>query len=97
MSNQITLNDALSNLAELCEQVVEDRHFVIITRPEGENVALIAADDLNSLLETAYLLRSSNNAARLLTALERAKTRTLQPQSINELRQELGIGEKEEG
>ncbi|WP_325079154.1 hypothetical protein [Sphaerospermopsis aphanizomenoides] len=53
--------------------------------------------NLESLLETTYLLRSPNNAARLLTALERAKARTLKPQSINELRQELGIDEKEEG
>ena len=97
MSNQTTLTDARANLDELCEQVVEDRDVVIITRPRGESVALIAVEDLNSLLETAYLLRSPKNAARLLTALERAKARTLEPQSIEELRQELGIGEKEEG
>jgi antitoxin YefM len=64
---------------------------VIITRQDGENVALIAADELDSLLETSHLLRSHKNAARLLTALERAKSRTLKPQNINELRQELWI------
>ncbi|MBD2294994.1 addiction module antitoxin [Anabaena sphaerica FACHB-251] len=40
---------------------------------------------------------SQETITRLLTALERAKARTLKPQSINELRQELGIDAKEEG
>ncbi|WP_017741844.1 type II toxin-antitoxin system Phd/YefM family antitoxin [Scytonema hofmannii] len=67
--------------------------MVIINRQEGESVALIAVEELNSLLETAYLLRSPKNADRLLTALQRARARTFKPQTINELHQELGIGE----
>lgn len=92
MSKQTNLTDARNNLADICAQVVADREVMIITQPDGENVALIAADELESLLETTHLLRSSKNAARLLTALERAKARTLKPQNINELRQKLGIG-----
>jgi antitoxin YefM len=83
MSNQTNLTDASNNLAEICAQVVADREVMIITRQDGENVALIAADELESLLETTHLLRSPKNAARLLTALERAKARTLKPQIIN--------------
>lgn len=94
MSNQTTFTEAYANLAELCNQVVADRDVVIITRQDGESVALIAAEELDSLMETAYLLRSPQNATRLLTALQRAKARTLKPQSINELRQELGFGEE---
>ena len=97
MSNQTNLTDARNNLAELCAQVVEDREVVIINRQEGESVALIAVDELDSLLETSHLLRSPKNAVRLLTALGKAKARTLKPQSINELRQELGIDEEKEG
>ncbi|WP_298910343.1 type II toxin-antitoxin system Phd/YefM family antitoxin [uncultured Nostoc sp.] len=93
MSNQTNLTDARNNLAELCAQVVADRE-VVINRQEGESVALIAVDELDSLLETFHLLRSPKNAVRLLTALERAKARTLKPQSINELRQELGVDEE---
>lgn len=33
---------------------------------------MIAADELESLVETAHLLRSSENAERLLRALSRA-------------------------
>ena len=84
MSNQTNLTDARNNLAELCAQVVEDKEVVIINRQEGESVALIAVDELDSLLETSHLFRSPKNAVRLLTALERAKARTLKSQSINE-------------
>lgn len=42
-------------------------------------------------METVHLLRSPANAVRLLTELQQAKTRTLKPQSVNELRQELGV------
>jgi antitoxin YefM len=94
-SNQTTLTEANQHLAELCSQVIADRDVVIITRPnDGENVALIAEDELKSLMETVYLLRSPKNAARLLSALEEAKARTMKPQSLKELRQELEIGEE---
>ena len=46
-----------------------------IRRRGSEDVALIAADELESLLETAHLLRSPRNADRLLTARQRARFR----------------------
>ena len=45
---------------------------VIIQRRGEEDVALIAASELTSLMETAYLLRSPVNAERLLSASGRA-------------------------
>ncbi|NJK67281.1 MAG: type II toxin-antitoxin system prevent-host-death family antitoxin [Microcoleus sp. CSU_2_2] len=75
---QVTSTEAKANLDELCEQVINDRDAIIITRKNGENVALIAADELASLLETVYLLRSPKNAERLLSALKQAKARTAQ-------------------
>ncbi len=51
MSNQITLNEACANFAQLCDQVVAHGDVVIITRQEGESAALIAADELDSLLD----------------------------------------------
>lgn len=74
---QVTYTEAQANLDELCEQVISDREAIVITRKNGENVALIAADELSSLLETLYLLRSPKNADRLLSALEQAKARTV--------------------
>ena len=81
-------------MAKLCSQVAEDRQIVIISRRGAEDVALIAADELSSLVETAHLLRSPANAKRLLTALNRAQTK-IKPQSIAKLRKGLGLGQKE--
>jgi len=41
--------------------------------------------------ETTYLLRSPANADRLLTALTRAQAGTTEPQSLDELRREVGL------
>jgi len=64
---------------------------VVIRRRGAEDVALIAADELESILETAHLLRSPKNAERLLTALRRAQQRTLEPSTVNDLRAEVGL------
>ena len=83
------LTQASVNLAKLCDQVVDDRDVVIINRPDSENVALIAADELESLMETAHLLSSPKNAIRLLTALPESDQKTLKPQSVSKLHQAL--------
>lgn len=75
---QVTYTEALANLDQLCEQVINDRDTIIITRSDSENVALIAADELASLIETVYLLRSPKNADRLLSPLKQAKATTAQ-------------------
>jgi antitoxin YefM len=68
-------------------------NHVYIHRRGAEDVALIAAEELSGLLETAHLLRSPKNAERLLTALARAQRRTLSPQSLDELRREVSLGD----
>jgi antitoxin YefM len=52
---------------------------------------MIAADELESLTETAHLLRSPKNAERLLSALARARAGEGTPQTVGELRDELGF------
>ena len=94
MTVQTSYSNAREKLASLMEQVVEDREIVIINRRGHEDVALVAASELNSLLETAHLLRSPKNAQRLLTALQRAQSNTLQPGSLEALRQEIGLNEE---
>ena len=93
MAIQTTYTHARANLAALCDEVTADREVVIIRRRNAEDVALIAAAELDSLLETAHLLRSPRNAERLLTALVRARQNTVAPQSVEELRRELGLDE----
>lgn len=68
-----TYSQARANLADLCRRAVEDREPIVISRRGAEDVVLIAADELAGLLETAHLLRSPENARRLLNALNRAQ------------------------
>jgi antitoxin YefM len=65
----ITYTQARANLKALLDEVSDSREPVIIRRRGGEDVALIAVDELRSLIETAHLLRSPKNAERLLKAL----------------------------
>ena len=94
MATHTTYTQARANLAKLCDEVIANQDIVIINRQGAEDVALIAASELDSLLETAHLLRSPKNAERLLTALHRAWTQQVTPQSLTELREEIGLGEQ---
>lgn len=71
--------------------MIADRDVVVIQRRGAEDVALIAADELESILETAHLLRSPKNAERLLAALRRAQERTLEPSTVGDLRAEVRL------
>ncbi len=81
MPVETTYTEARANFARYGDRVAADRETVIIKRRGAPDVALIAADELASLEETAHLLRSPRNAARLLTALSRALRRTEKPQN----------------
>ena len=83
---------ARTSLARLCDSAAADREVVIIRRRGAEDVALISAAELRSLMECAYLLRSPRNAARLLSALARAQRRGGVARRVEDLRRELKIG-----
>jgi antitoxin YefM len=91
MPIETTYTDARARLAQLMDQVTQDRETVIIRRRNAGAVAMVAADELESLTETAHLLRSPKNAERLLTALARARSGEGAPQTVDELRHELGL------
>jgi antitoxin YefM len=73
MAIEITYTKLRQNLASILNRVVDERETVIVRRKGSGDVALIPAEELSGLMETAYLLRSPQNAQRLLTALRRAK------------------------
>jgi len=94
MPIETTYTQARANLSSLFKEVTENREIVIIRRRSGEDVAVVAADELASLSETAHLLRSPKNAKRLLLALARAQSRTKKPQTLEALKKGIGLGEK---
>ena len=70
---EVTYSQARQSLKSLMDHAVQDRDIVRVRRRQGGDVALIAAEELESLLETAHLLRSPRNAQRLLQALNRSQ------------------------
>ncbi len=91
MSILTTYTAARAQFKKLCDEVTSSREPVIIKRRNGEDVALVSADELESLMETAHLLQSPKNAARLITALVRAQRKEGKPTSVGKVRQELGL------
>jgi antitoxin YefM len=94
MPIQTTYTQARANLAKLFDEVTQNREIVIIRRRRGDDIAVVAADELAGLTETAHLLRSPKNARRLLQALARAQARTEKPQTMKALKEGIGLGEK---
>jgi antitoxin YefM len=91
MAIETTYTQARQGLKALLDEVTENREQVIIRRRGGDDVAMIAADELRGLIETAHLLRSPENARRLLRALERATSQKGRPQTLEKLRADLGL------
>lgn len=80
------------NLAAVWNQVEDTQEPIIVTRQGHQDLAILPADELASIQETAYLLRSPKNARRLIEAL----TRALQGEGVqmtpDALREQLGAG-----
>ena len=95
MPRHMTYAKAAANLANLCDQVADDREVIVISRRGADDVALVAASELSGLLETAHLLRSPKNARRLMTAMKRAEARRGKVESVSGLRQEMGLDPQE--
>lgn len=91
MAVKTTYSNARENLAALWDEVEDSREAAIIQRRGHDDMALIPADELASLHETTYLLRSPANAARLLAALTRARRGRTKPSDLSALRRELGV------
>lgn len=82
------------SLASVLDRVANDREVVMVRRRGETTVAMVPADELIGLMETAHLLRSPKNAQRLLTALGRAVGRKGKPEPLEKLRREMGLGPK---
>lgn len=91
MTVKTSYSHARENLATLWDQVEDSREAAVIQRRGHEDMALIPADELSSLRETAYLLRSPENAVRLLSALTRARRGRTKAIDLRALRRALGV------
>lgn len=92
----ISASEARQRLFPLLEQVNTDHEPVRITSKAGDAV-LMSADDYDSWQETVYLLRSPENARRLMESVARDKASQVPPaqyaKSLDELQEMAGGSE----
>lgn len=91
---ETTYTNLRQNLASVLDRVINDREVVIVRRKGDKRVAMVPADELTGLMETAHLLRSPKNAKRLLRALRRAASQKGKSESLDKLRQELQLASR---
>ena len=91
MSTKTSFRYAREHLASLWDEVEDSREAAVIQRRGHEDMALVPADELANLRETTYLLRSPENAVRLLAALTRARRGRKKATDLATLRRELGV------
>ena len=91
MARETSYTAARASLAALCDEVAEGGEPVYITRRGAATVALVSAEELRGLLETAHLLRSPRNAERLIAALAGARRGRGRRYDPTRLQRELGL------
>jgi antitoxin YefM len=95
MSVETTYSHLREHLASILDRVVDDREVVIVKRKKGgKDVALIAADELAGLLETAHLLQSPKNARRIRESLQELDKIRIKPEPVEKLKREMRLGER---
>jgi len=91
MPVETTYTALREKLAGFLDRVTDDNEVVIVRRRGRRDVAILPADELSSLLETAHLLSSRKNAQRLLRSLDRANRGEDPPETIESLRRSVGL------
>ncbi|MGH7603799.1 MAG: type II toxin-antitoxin system Phd/YefM family antitoxin [Gemmatimonadaceae bacterium] len=86
-----TYSHLRENLARIWDKVEDSQEPLIVERRGHQTMAILPAEELDGLRETAHLVRSPRNAARLLTALQRALRGQTKSISIEDLRAELDL------
>ncbi|MBU0455625.1 MAG: type II toxin-antitoxin system prevent-host-death family antitoxin [Pseudomonadota bacterium] len=69
----ISYSSARENLVNTMEDVCDNHEPLIITRKKSRSVVMMSLEDYNAIEETAYLLRSPVNAARLRKSIQQSE------------------------
>lgn len=68
----VSYSELRANLAGFMDEVCNTRAPLLVTRQNARSVVMISEEDYEGLIETAHLLRSPANAARLLESIREA-------------------------
>ena len=91
MARSTTYSALRSNLKQALDEVCEDHEPLRVERKNGDSVVVVSETDFNALEETAYLLRSPENARRLLKALHGSRAKDKSFANVDDLRAKLGL------
>lgn len=80
----LTYSEVRQNLTAAMNETVDDRIPILITRQKGTACVLLSLDEYQSLEETAYLMRSPNNARRLMDSIDELNASKGLRKEINE-------------
>jgi antitoxin YefM len=71
------------NLASVIDDVVNNDETVIVTK-NNKSAVVISLNEYNSWKETSYLLKSSNNAKRLMQAIANVESGNMESHELIE-------------
>ncbi|MGD0627751.1 MAG: type II toxin-antitoxin system prevent-host-death family antitoxin [Terracidiphilus sp.] len=91
MPVETTYTALREKLAGFLDRVTDDNEVVIVRRRGGRDVAILPADELSSLMETAHLLSSPKNAERLFESLRELERGGGEVVTLEELRRSIGL------
>jgi antitoxin YefM len=91
MAVETTYTALRAGLAGFLNQVTDDREVLFVRRRGARDVAIVPADELAGLMETAHLLRSPKNAERLAESLRELERGGGEVVPLEELRRSVGL------
>jgi len=91
MAAETTYTALREKLASYLNRVTDDREVLIVRRRGARDVAIVPADELAGLMETAHLLRSPKNAERLTESLRELERGDGEVVTLEEVRRSVGL------
>ena len=91
MATETSYTALRENLATFLTKVTDDREVLFVRRRGARDVAIIPADELSGLIETAHLLRSPKNAERLFESLRELEQGGGEVGTVEGLRRSVGL------
>jgi len=91
MDSSISYSELRSSLKAVMDKVCSEHATVQVKRRNGADVVIMSKEDYEAWDETAHLLSSPANAARLSAAIQRDSSKRRVYASMEEVENALGI------
>jgi antitoxin YefM len=89
--NKLSYSKFRANLKSALDRAVDVNQVIVVERAKGADAVILSREDYDSLMETAYLLRSHANAKRSLAAVKRTKRLRKSFKSLATLKHAVGL------